>query len=151
MRALRAAGALCASTAAFTAGMRRSLSTPLLQLACDAGDIALSTSLANPSALFAASRTHPFSMHNVASSSASCESVRAPGSHYHHIPRSLPLLTCILVSALPLLNTTSLADVHILQEHFKASLPNCNGRACAPWESRERRHCAQVRVCVCVC
>jgi hypothetical protein len=37
----------------------------------------------------------PFSMYKVASS-ASCECVRVPGSHYHHIPRSLPLLTYIL-------------------------------------------------------
>jgi hypothetical protein len=84
------------------------------------------------------SERSPFSMCKVASS-ASCESVRAPGSHYHHIPRSLPLLTCILVSALPLLNTTSLADVHILQEHFKASLPNCNDRACATWDPENVR------------
>jgi hypothetical protein len=40
---------------------------------------------------------HPqFSIHNLASSSASCENVRATGSYYHHIPRSLPLLTYIL-------------------------------------------------------
>jgi hypothetical protein len=64
---------------------------------------------------------------------------RAQNRKCHSVDEQLARSVVFLVSALPLLKTTSLADVHILQEHFKASLPNCNVRACAPWESENVR------------
>jgi hypothetical protein len=78
----------------------------------------------------------------------------AQGRQGNTIDEAFARSVVLLVSTLPILNSTSLSHVRILQQHFKTSSPYGDGRACS-----QRTHNVSVAVsgvrhvyvCACVC